>query len=65
MPKITAPNQGCFKPGQSGNPAGRPKGSRHRATLAIEALLDGEGEPMRENLILTTARSVLKRLKIC
>ena len=33
-----------FKPGQSGNPAGRPKGSRHKTTLAIEALIDGDAE---------------------
>ena len=31
-----------FKAGQSGNPAGRPKGSRNNATLAAEALLEGE-----------------------
>ena len=32
-----------FKPGKSGNPSGRPHGSRNKATLALEALLDGEG----------------------
>ncbi|HXQ04312.1 MAG TPA: DUF5681 domain-containing protein, partial [Bradyrhizobium sp.] len=31
-----------FQPGQSGNPNGRPKGSRNAATLALESLLDGE-----------------------
>ena len=51
MPKTTAPNQGCFKPGQSGNPAGRPKGARHHTTLAIEALLDGEGEAITRKAI--------------
>jgi hypothetical protein len=30
-----------FQPGQSGNPAGKPKGARNRTTLAIEALIDG------------------------
>jgi len=33
-----------FKPGQSGNPAGRPKGSRNRSTLALEAIFEGEVE---------------------
>lgn len=31
-----------FKPGKSGNPDGRPRGARNRATLVAEALLDGE-----------------------
>jgi hypothetical protein len=31
-----------FQPRQSGNPAGRRRGSRNKATLAAAALLDGE-----------------------
>lgn len=44
MPDLTAQIQGRFKPGQSGNPAGRPKGARHATTVAVEALLEGEAE---------------------
>lgn len=33
-----------FQKGQSGNPAGRPKGSRNNLLLAIEALMDGQAE---------------------
>ena len=33
-----------FLPGQSGNPAGRPKGSRNKHTLAAEALMPGKLE---------------------
>jgi hypothetical protein len=33
-----------FKPGQSGNPLGRPKGSRNRVTRFVEALIEGQGE---------------------
>ena len=51
MSETTASNQGRFKPGQSGNPAGRPKGARHASTLAIEALLDGEGEAITRKAI--------------
>ena len=33
-----------FQKGQSGNPAGKPKGARHKTTLAMEALLEGRAE---------------------
>jgi hypothetical protein len=35
-------SRGPFPKGQSGNPAGRPRGSSNRATRAAEMLLDGE-----------------------
>jgi len=35
-----------FTKGQSGNPAGKPKGFRNRSTLAVESLLDGEAEQL-------------------
>ena len=34
-------NKGRFTKGVSGNPAGKPKGTRNRVTLLAEALLDG------------------------
>lgn len=37
-----------FKPGQSGNPGGKPKGSKHFTTLfkeAVKKIADGENEP--------------------
>jgi predicted metal-dependent hydrolase len=37
-----------FERGQSGNPAGRPKGSRNRATLAAQALFDGGAEAIAQ-----------------
>ena len=40
-----------FKPGQSGNPAGKPKGARHKITLAIDALLDGDAERLTRKAI--------------
>ena len=30
-----------FKPGQSGNPAGRPAGSKNKATLMLEGMIEG------------------------
>jgi hypothetical protein len=39
MPETTRENQGKrWRSGQSGNPAGRPKGSRHAALLALDAI---------------------------
>lgn len=40
-----------FQPGKSGNPAGRPKGFRSKATLAPEAIFDGEGEAITRKAI--------------
>ena len=51
MSETAIRKQHGFKPGQSGNPAGRPKGARHRTTVAIEALLDGEGEAITRKAI--------------
>src|SRR5215217_7256638 len=34
----------AFQKGQSGNPNGKPKGTRHRATMAAETLMEGEAE---------------------
>lgn len=50
-PENTDSIQGKFKKGQSGNPAGKPKGSRNKATLAVQALLDGEAEAITRKAI--------------
>lgn len=52
MPENTEKIQGTkFAPGQSGNPAGKPKGTRNKTTLAIEALLEGEAEALTRKAI--------------
>jgi hypothetical protein len=40
-----------FQRGSSGNPSGRPRGSRNAATLAVEALLHGEAEAITRRAI--------------
>jgi hypothetical protein len=39
------------KPGQSGNPYGRPRGARNRATVVAERLLDGEADALTRKAI--------------
>jgi Family of unknown function (DUF5681) len=38
--------EGWFAKGQSGNPAGKPRGCRNHAARIAEALLDGGVEPL-------------------
>src|SRR5438477_6015095 len=40
-----------FPKGQSGNPAGRPRGSSNRATRAAEMLLDGEAAALTRKAV--------------
>jgi Family of unknown function (DUF5681) len=45
-----------FKPGQSGNPAGRAVGSRNKKTLAAEALLFEHAQELVANLVTRAKR---------
>src|SRR3954467_6366459 len=54
-----------FKPGQSGNPAGKAKGTRHRATLAAESLLDGEAETITRKAIEMAKAGDTVALRLC
>ncbi len=40
-----------FEPGQSGNPAGKPKGCRARAVMAAQALIDGKAAEVVEKAL--------------
>jgi len=52
MPENAGKKQGTkFAPGQSGNPAGKAKGTRNKTTLAIEALLEGEADALTRKAI--------------
>src|SRR4051794_36945675 len=41
---VSKPRGRPFERGKSANPSGRPKGSRNKTTMAVEALLDGEAD---------------------
>ena len=65
-PETTGRKQdGTFKPGQSGNPAGRPKGARHATTLAVEALLQGEHEKLTRAAIDKALEGDTTALRLC
>lgn len=54
-----------FRPGQSGNPNGRPKGSRNRATLLAQELLGDEGETIMRKAIDLAKSGDKLALKLC
>ena len=54
-----------FQPGQSGNPEGRPRGARNKATLALENLLDGQAEALTQKAIELALGGDIPALRIC
>lgn len=56
---------GTFKPGQSGNPAGKPKGTKHKTTQAAMVLLDGEAEALTRKAIELALGGDVTALRLC
>jgi hypothetical protein len=54
-----------FRKGRSGNPAGKPKGARHRATTAIQLLLEGEAEALTRKCIDLAKAGDVPALRLC
>jgi hypothetical protein len=54
-----------FKPGQSGNPAGKPKGTRNATTLALETLLDGQATALTQKAIDLALTGDMAALRLC
>lgn len=59
----------AWKPGQSGNPKGKPAGARNKATVAVLALMEQGAKEITEAVVaaakagdLTAARMILDRL---
>ena len=69
-PENLGGNQGGrFRPGQSGNPTGKPKGARHRITVMAEKLMEGSAESVVQSVLsaaeqgdMIAARLVLERI---
>ena len=56
---------GKFKKGKSGNPFGRPLGSRNKATLLAEQLLEGEGKELLGQVITLAKKGNIQALRLC
>jgi hypothetical protein len=54
-----------FRKGRSGNPSGKAKGTRHRATMAVEALLEGEAEALTRKCIDLAKAGDTTALRLC
>src|SRR5690242_6725011 len=70
MPETTGPKQdraasGRFHPGVSGNPAGRPRGARNRATLIARDLLDSDSEDLVKTAIKRARKGDPVALRPC
>jgi hypothetical protein len=68
MPARDAPHKTRGRPferGKSGNPSGRPKGHRNKATIAMEELLDGEAEGLTRKVIEKALDGDTAALRLC
>lgn len=54
-----------FQPGTSGNPKGRPAGSRNKATLAAEALIDKDARKLTKKAIEMALNGDTVALRLC
>lgn len=63
--QLKTPIDGAFPKGKSGNPKGRPKGARNKATLAAEALLDGDAETITKKAIELAKAGDLTAIRLC
>ena len=54
-----------FQKGESGNPGGRPKGSRNATTLALEILLDGQATALTQKAIDLALTGEMAALRLC
>ncbi|WP_234732095.1 DUF5681 domain-containing protein [Acidocella facilis] len=64
-PENSAKKQaGRFQPGQSGNPAGKPRGARHKAVQAMDLLGRNEGEEILLSVIQAAKKGDMRAAEI-
>ena len=54
-----------FEKGESGNPAGRPRGSRNRAALLMEGLLADDAEAIGRKAIAMAKQGDMAAIRLC
>jgi Family of unknown function (DUF5681) len=54
-----------WQKGQSGNPAGRPLGSRNKTTVLMQNLLDGEAEAIGRKVIEMAKGGDMAAIRVC
>jgi len=54
-----------FEPGQSGNPNGRPRGSRNKVTVAVEKLLEADAETIVKKAIEMAKGGDTALIRLC
>jgi hypothetical protein len=63
--EVGKPRGRPFAPGHSGNPNGRPKGARNKATVLAEQLLDGEAGALLRKVIDKALEGDIAALRLC